>query len=154
MKMEPNKGVSDSDIKAIESEVVKRQAQALKDASDTQAKEIETRVRKEMEIKLESDKLKEQVDKQNEEIKKLQTEQETKLKSQQEAFEKRLQELEAVRKGTVNTQSPFDNKPNPNIKVIDGKEIDTTNLDLKEIEKQSAEEFRRYHNLPNWYFKK
>lgn len=152
--MEPNKSVSKEDLEIVEKEVIKRQAEALREASDKQAKEIEDKVRKEMESKMASDKLHEQVNRQELELKKLHEEQEIKLKVQQEAFEKRLQELEAVRKGVVNTQSPFENKPNPNVKIIDGKEVDTTQLDLKEIEKQSAEEFRRYHNLPSWYFKK
>jgi hypothetical protein len=149
---EENKGISNEDIQKIEAEVSKKQADALKLASEAQAKDIELRVRKDMESKLETDHLKDQVKRQEEDFKSKLAEQETKVKVQQEVFEKRLLELEAMRKGTSENKSPFTN--NPNVKVVDGQEVDTTKLDLTEVEKQSAEAFRRHFGLPHFYFEK
>lgn len=149
---EENKGISHEDIQKIEAEVSKKQADALKQASEAQAKEIEEKVRKDMEAKLEAEKLREKVQKQEEEFKTKLAEQEAKVKTQQEVFEKRLAELEAMRKGTVENKSPFTS--NPNVKTIDGQDVDTTKLDLTEVEKQSAEAFRRHFNLPHFYFEK
>ncbi len=146
--------VTDEELRAIESEVAKKQAEALRETAEKTAKEVEDKVRKEMEAKLESERLRAELVKQQEAAKKYQEDTDVRLKTQQEVFEKRLQEIEAQRKGLTSNQSPFDSKSNPNVKIIDGKEVDTEKLDLTEIEKQSAEEFKRRFNLPHFYFEK
>lgn len=152
--VEEVKGVSNDDIQKIEAEVTKKQADALKQASEVQAREIEEKVRKDMESRLEVERLKEHSKKQEEDMKSKLAEQEARLKAQQEAFEKRLAELEAQRKGTVENKSPFTQEANPNVKIVDGQEIDVSKIDLVETEKLSAEAFRKHFNLPHFYFEK
>jgi len=36
--------------------------------------------------------------------------------------------------------------------MVDGSPVDVSKLDYDEIEKLSAEEFRKYHGLPRTYF--
>lgn len=151
--MVDTKNVSDADLKAIEAEVSKKQAEALRETAEKTAKEVEDKVRKEMESKIETDKLREQIQKQQEELTKTKAETEAQLKASTEVFEKRLQELEAQRKGVVTNQSPFE-KPNPNVRTINGQEVDTEKLDLSEVEKLSAEAFKQKYRLPDFYFEK
>lgn len=145
------KPVTDAELKSIESEVAKRQADALKATAESTAKEVESRVRKEMESKIESDRLKAELEKQQTELTKSREEMDLKLRTQQEVFEKRLQELEAQRKGIVSNQSPFDKSETT---MVNGQEVDVQKLNLSEVEKASAEAFIKYHNLPRWYFEK
>jgi regulator of protease activity HflC (stomatin/prohibitin superfamily) len=148
-----NKPITSEELQAIETEVAKKQAEALKATAEKTATEVEEKVRKEMESKIESDRLRSELQKQQEAIKKLQEDQDNRLKAQQEVFEKRLIELESQRKGLTSNQSPFD-KPNPNLKMINGQEVDTEKLDLTEVEKLSAEAFKNKFRLPDFYFEK
>ena len=158
---EETKAVNQSDIDAVEAEVAKKQAAEMKKLSEEKAKEIEGKVRGEFEAKDKAKQLDDRLAKIEEENKKLREdsdakvkEQEIKMKTQEEAFKKQLEEALAVKKGAVTNKSPFndENENSENIKVVDGREIDVSKLDYDEIEKLSAEEFRRYHGLPGAFF--
>ncbi|RLI53853.1 MAG: hypothetical protein DRP09_14655 [Candidatus Thorarchaeota archaeon] len=148
--------VSEEELAKIEAEVKSRQAEELQKQSETQAKEIENKVRTELTDKAEKEALqKEIIDMKESQAKTLEDmgkereEALIKAKADREAFEKRLQELEATRKGLSKNDSPFNQTNNENIKVVDGKEIDVSKLDMKEIEKESGKAFMEYHNVPS-----
>jgi Ribonuclease G/E len=152
--MEPNKtNISEDQLKAIETEVQKKQAEALRAASESAASAIEEKVRKEILASQEAERLKEQLKKQEEETKRLKEDTDLRFKAQEDAFAKKLAEIEAQRKGIMENKSPFNSSSNPNIKKLsDGKEIDVEKLDYREIERQSGDAFLRYHNLPSHLF--
>lgn len=155
--IEDKKLVSDKEMEAVETEIRNKQAEEMKKLSEEQAKSIEERVRKEFAEKAEKEKMQlelENLKKADEQSKK---ELEQKLKAQEEAFQKRLEEIESQRKGAVRNESPFSDKDanNPNIKILpDGSKIDISKLDMKEVEKLSAEAFAEYLGYPRNTFTK
>jgi len=153
MLMEANKNISDEEIRKIELEIANKQAAELSKISEVKAKEVEDKVRKEMEAKMESERLRAELVKQSDTIKKLQESQEAQIKAQQEAFEKRLQELEGQKKGIVKNESPFNSQSsNPNVKVIDGIQVDVTKLDHDAVQEQSRQEWMKHVGIkdPRW----
>lgn len=144
--MVDEKTITDEEFKKIEEEVSRKQAEALKVKAGEQAKEIEEKVRKEMEAKLEADKLKEQLEKQAKEIEALRTEQETRTKALEDAFKKQLEDALAQKKGVAKNESPFEQKPGM-IKAPDGTMIDVDNLDLKQVEEDSRKAFIQHFGI-------
>ncbi|HEY9704672.1 MAG TPA: hypothetical protein V6C58_19680 [Allocoleopsis sp.] len=144
--------ITEEDIKKIESEVAKKQAEALKLKADEQAKEIEAKVRKEMEAKLEADKLREQLKKQEEDLKKFREEQDAKLKAQEEAFRKQLEDALATKKGIASNESPFKDNNSNLVTLQDGKQVDVNKLNHEEIEEQSRLAFMQRYGIqdPNF----
>jgi chromosome segregation ATPase len=136
--------VSEEEIKKIDEQVAQKQAEELKRLSDATAKEIETKVRKELTDQQEKEKLSMKLSDLENQNKKIREEMETKLKAERDAFEARLSELEARRKGLASNESPFkEDKGN----IRNG--IDVDKLDYKKIEEESREAFKRYHRLPS-----
>jgi len=147
--------VSEEELAKIEAEVKTRQAEELQKTSEAQAKDIETKVRAELSEKAEKEALLKEIadmkESQAKTIEDMAKEREEALataKADREAFEKRLEEIEATPKGLAKNDSPFNQSNNENIKVIDGKEIDISKLDMKEIEKKSQEAFMKHHGIP------
>jgi septal ring factor EnvC (AmiA/AmiB activator) len=146
------KTISEEELKLVEQEVNKKQAEMFKSKSDELAKDIESKVRKEMEAKLETDRLKEQIKKQEEEFKKFKDEQEGRIKAQEESFKRQIEDSLATKKGISTNESPFtDNNPNL-VTLHDGKQIDVTKLDHDEIEEQSRQAFMQRFGIqdPNF----
>lgn len=146
--MEENKVISDEEIKKVEEQVAAKQAEELKKLSEQKAVEIETKVRKEIKETQEKEQVVSKLAQLEEANKKLQSEMESKLKAEREAFETKIAELEAKRKGVSANESPFKDASN----LRNG--IDVDKLDMKRIEEESREAFKRYHGLPsNWGIK-
>jgi hypothetical protein len=147
-----SKILSEEEIKKIDSEIAKKQAEALNEKAKEQAIEIEARVRKEMEAKLEADKLREELTKQSEELKKYKEEQEVKSKAQEEAFKKQLEDALAVKKGIAKNESPFQQDSPTMRKLQDGTVIDVSKLDHEEVEEQSRIAFMQRFGIQdsNW----
>lgn len=143
--------ITENDIKLIEQEVQKKQAEALKAKAEEQAKEIEVKVRKEMESEIETNKLREQLKAQEASLNKFKEEQDLRMKAQEEAFKKQLEDALAVKKGISTNESPFTNNPNL-VTLQDGKQIDVTKLDHEEIEEQSRQAFMQRFGIqdPNF----
>lgn len=145
---EKKKVISDEELRKIEVEVQRRQAEALKGKADEQAKEIEAKVRAEMMAKAEADKLKEQVKKQEEEFSKFKEEQDARLKAQEEAFKKQLEEALAQKKGLSKNESPFKDSEPQNMRTLeDGTQIDVSKLNHEEIEEESRQAFIKAFNI-------
>lgn len=145
---EKKKVISDEDLRKVEAEVQKRQAEALRGKADEQAKEIEAKVRAEMQAKLETEKLQARLAKQEEDFAKFKEEQEAKVKAQEEAFKKQLEEALAQKKGLSKNELPFKDSDPSNIRVLqDGTEIDISKLDHEEIEEQSRQAFMKAFNI-------
>ncbi|RLB95752.1 MAG: hypothetical protein DRH90_25220 [Deltaproteobacteria bacterium] len=153
--------VTEAELKKVEEEVAKKTSEEAKKLSDDKAKEIEDRIRKEFEAKEKDKALQDRLAKiekdsadakveADEKIKK----QEELLKNQEEVFKQKLEEAMAVKKGITRSDSPFDvdKSDKENVKTIDGKQVDVSKLDYDEIEKLSAERFRKEFNLPSYYF--
>jgi membrane protein involved in colicin uptake len=142
---EEQKVVSEEEIKRVDEQVAAKQAEELKKLSEEKAKEIETKVRKEISETQEKEKIRTQLTALEEQNKKLQVEMEAKLKAERESFEARLAELEAKRKGISTNDSPFKSTAN----LRNG--IDVDKLDMKRVEEESREAFKRYHKLPDYW---
>lgn len=159
--MADEKTVSQKEIDAVEAEVNKKQAEEMKKVSEDKAKQIESKVRKEFEEKEKDKALQDRLTKIEDENKVLKEdsekkmeEQEERFKNQEKVFKDKLEEAMAVKRGVTKNDSPFDNKDaeNDNIRMVDGTAVDISKLDYDEIEKLSAEEFRKRFNLPHFYF--
>jgi membrane protein involved in colicin uptake len=131
--MEENKLISDEEIRKVEEQVASKQAEELKKLSEAKAVEIETKVRKEIKDTQEKEHVTSKLVQLEEANKKLQSEMESRLKAEREAFEARIADLEAKRKGVSINDSPFKDASN----LRNG--IDVDKLDLKRIEEESRE---------------
>ena len=138
------------DLKRVEEEVLKKQAEALKVKASEQAVEIESKVRKEMEAKMESEKLHEQLEKQSKELEAFREESDKRTKALEEAFKKQLEDALAVKKGVAKNESPFEAEKNPNLRTLqDGSIIDVSKLDMAQVEEDSRRAFIQAHRLPS-----
>ena len=148
--MSEEKVVTDEQIKKVEAEIASKQAAELSRLSEAKAKEIEDRVRREMMEKADKEAQVKRLNDLEEANKKLKEESEARLKVATETFEKRLQELEAVKKGVVNTDNPFKNAtPSQSEELYKGVKMDSTSL--AEIEEMSRRAFVKTHGLPEWF---
>lgn len=148
------KTVTKEEIAAVEAEINKAKADELKKLSESQAADIEAKVRKDFEAKKKEEDLArelEEIKKKNEELAK---QMEERLKAEREAFEKRLQEIEGQKKGLSTNQSPFQQtqEQKKNIRVIDGIEVDLDKLDYERIQELSRQEWMRQAGIsnPDW----
>lgn len=154
MESKDIKTITDEEMKQVEAEIAKKQAETLKSKYDEQAKDIEAKVRKEMEIQLESDRLKAKLEEQEKQLNQFKVEQETKMKLQEEAFKKQIEDLVAVKKGISKNESPFAAN-NPNIRTLsDGTQIDISQLDHEAIEEQSRQAFIQAFGIKDQNFGK
>jgi len=140
--------VSQTEIDAVEKEVNAKLAAETTNKNEELAKKIRTEVETEFKRKNEISKLQEELKKQQEDIKKAQEEAskvkadaDAKVKELESTFRKELENVTAVRRGlTGDNSSPFQGTQNnnPNIRVVGGKTIDTTNAQvMDDIEEQS-----------------
>lgn len=146
--MEENKVISDEEIKKVEEQVAAKQAEELKKLSEAKAVEIENKVRKEIKDTQEKEQVISKLAQLEEANRKLQSDMESRLKAERDAFEAKIAELEAKRKGIADNDSPF-----KDANIRNG--IDVDKLDLKRVEEESREAFKRYHGLPgDWGIKR
>lgn len=148
------KTISEDEMKVVEAEVAKKQAEALKSKYDEQARDIEAKVRKEMETKMEADKLREKLEAQEKELAKFKEDQDARMKAQEEAFKKQLEDALAVKKGLSKNESPFAGEESNMKKLSDGTEIDLSRLNHEEIEEQSRQAFMRAFGIQDQNFGK
>ena len=147
--------INQEDIAVIEAAIAKEKAAEFEKFSVEKAKEIEDRVRKEMEEKLEADKLKAKLESLEAENKKLASEQEAKMKAANDAFEKRIQELEATKRGASSNNNPFSgtqNMTDPKFlgkNPVTGEVIDVSKLNMDEVEEQSRRAFMEKVGISN-----
>lgn len=139
-----DKVIPKEELDKIESMVAAKQAEELSKLSESKAKEIEEKVRREMTDKAEKENQNKRIQELEEQNKKTQVEMEAKIKAEREAFDKRLQELENVKKGIVNTENPFSNNA-PNLR----NGIDVDKLDMKRVEEDSRKAFVEHFRLPS-----
>jgi outer membrane murein-binding lipoprotein Lpp len=127
--------VSQAEIDAVEKEVNEKLASETKTKNEGLAKQIRSEVETEFKRKAEIQKLQDDLAKQQQEIKKAQEEAtkakeeaDKKVKDLESSFRKELEDLSATRKGIVAQNiSPFTpTQMNPNVKVVNGKQIDLT----------------------------
>jgi len=150
-KDEDNKLVSDKEIADVEAEIKAKQAEEMKKMSEDAAKAIEDKVRKEYADKAEKEKLQKELEDLKNADKSAKEELEAKLKAQEEAFTKKLEELQGQKKRVAKNESHFNDKDakNPDIKTLpSGDKVDVSKLDMKEVEKESAERFAEYLGYP------
>lgn len=146
--------VTEDQIKKVEAEIRASQAAELSKLSEVKAKEIEDKIRKEMAEKAEKEAQLKRLAELEESNKRLKEESEARIKVATEAFEKRIQELEAVKKGVVNTANPFNQAPSSTSQspeLYKGVRVDEEAV--KASEELSQDVFVKHHGLPEWFGK-